>query len=379
MSKKRRILYILALGHATVDLYSNFPTPLLPLLVTKFDLSVSAVGALISILSISNSLSQLLYGYLSDRMRRSLFVIFGPVVAAFFTCSIGFAPTYPILVGCLVIGGIGVAAFHPQAAAGVGRLGGRRRGLAMSTFATAGTVGFAIGPVVATYTVTYFGLERMPVLMIFGLVTSILLWRWMIDVAPEPKERASPGFFRGLDGHRMPFTLLYVVATLRASVSIGFVNFLVLYLKDTGSSLVTIGWMASLFILSGAVGGMVGGYLSDRVGRKTVLLLSTGLAAPFFSLLLSFDGLPFVLLLMLAGFVFSSATPVNVVIAQELLPENISTVSSMIMGAAWGVGGMMVGLYSLAADVYGVAAVLRGLAFMPLFICLFILPFKMKK
>jgi FSR family fosmidomycin resistance protein-like MFS transporter len=248
----------------------------------------------------------------------------------------------------------------------------------MSTFTTAGTIGFAAGPLIATYTVTYLGFGRLPLLMVIGLITSVILWRWVGDIDPEERKGASPGFFRRLNSRLKPFLFLYVVTTLRASISIGFVNFLVLYLKDKGSSLVIIGWMASLFTLSGAIGGMVGGYLSDHIGRKRILLISTGLAAPFFFILFYLNGLPFVLLLMLSGFIFNAATPVNVVIAQELLPENISTVSSLIMGAAWGLGGLMVGLYGLAADAYGLTTVLQGLALLPLIVCLFILPLRLR-
>src|SRR5512132_2588129 len=106
-------LLLLASAHLTIDAYSSFFSPLLPLLVRKFGLSLTLVGTLVALASVTSSFGQPLFGLVGDRLRRPWFVAVGPLCAAVFMSAIGVAPTYGALVALLMCGGIGVAAFHP--------------------------------------------------------------------------------------------------------------------------------------------------------------------------------------------------------------------------------------------------------------------------
>src|SRR5712692_6605149 len=141
-------LALLAAAHFSIDAYSSFFSPLLPLLVTRLHLSLTRVGALVALASVASSFSQPLFGFLSDRVHRPWFVAVGPPVAALFLSAIGLAPSFGGLVALLVLGGIGVAAFHPQAAVLASGLS-TSRSLAMSVFVTGGTLGFSLGPLYA--------------------------------------------------------------------------------------------------------------------------------------------------------------------------------------------------------------------------------------
>src|SRR6187397_1557342 len=99
-------LALLAFAHFTIDAYSSFFSPLLPLLVDRLHLSLTQVGGLVSLAAVSSSFSQPLYGWASDRLARPWFVAFGPVVAALFLSAIGLAPSYASLVALLMIGGM---------------------------------------------------------------------------------------------------------------------------------------------------------------------------------------------------------------------------------------------------------------------------------
>src|SRR5213593_2280638 len=136
-------LALLSLGHFTIDSYSSFFSPLLPLLVHKLHLNLTLVGSLVALSAVSSSFSQPLFGWLADRVHRPWFVAFGPLVAAVFMSAIGLAPSFGALVALLMLGGIGVASFHPQAAVLASELG-PRRALAMSFFVSGGTLGFAL-------------------------------------------------------------------------------------------------------------------------------------------------------------------------------------------------------------------------------------------
>src|SRR5205814_3354211 len=138
-------LAVLAAGHFTIDAYSSFFLPLLPLLAQRLGLNYAMVGGLTAMASLSSSFSQPLFGVLADRLRRPWFVALGPMIAAVFMASIGLAPSYPARVALLVAGGVGVAMFHPQAASLAGSTSAQR-GLAMSWWVTGGTLGWALGP-----------------------------------------------------------------------------------------------------------------------------------------------------------------------------------------------------------------------------------------
>ena len=145
-------LAILSAAHFTIDSYSSFYLPLLPLLVPRLGLNYTLVGTLVAVGAMSSSFAQPVFGFVSDRLSRPWFVALGPLVAAVFLASIGAAPSYAALVALLVLGGFGVSAFHPQTASLAGQTGGDR-GKAMSFWVTGGTLGWALGPMFATASV----------------------------------------------------------------------------------------------------------------------------------------------------------------------------------------------------------------------------------
>jgi len=123
-------LLLMTAAHFTLDAYSSFFSPLLPLLATRLHLNLALVGALVALSSVSSSFSQPVFGLIADRLRRPWFVGLGPLLAAVFLSAIGMAPSFWALVALLMLGGMGVAAFHPQAAALVTE-SSPRRSLAM--------------------------------------------------------------------------------------------------------------------------------------------------------------------------------------------------------------------------------------------------------
>src|SRR5499427_4482311 len=185
-----RRLAVLTLGHFTIDAYSSFFLPLLPLLALRLGLNYAMVGGLTAMASMSSSFLQPVFGLFADRLRRPWFVALGPLLAATFMASVGLAPRYETLVALLVLGGVGVAMFHPQAASLAGSTSAQR-GLAMSWWVTGGTLGWALGPAYATGIVHRFGLDHTWLAAIPGLVLCALLFTWFGRVAPHPVSRAA--------------------------------------------------------------------------------------------------------------------------------------------------------------------------------------------
>lgn len=120
------------------------------------------------------------------------------------------------------------------------------------------------------------------------------------------------------------------------------------------------------YLFASGVGGFFGGPAADRWGPKQVIAWSLVAATPFLFAASSLEGAAFVITLALGGFFLQSTLPVNVVFGQSIAPVSAATVSSLMMGFAWGTGGMTVPLTGFVADRIGIEWTLAGLSFVPL-------------
>ena len=356
-------LGLLTFGHLTIDSYSSFFSPLLPLLVEKLHLNLTLVGTLVALSSVTSSFSQPFFGFVSDRLRRPWFVALGPLASAVFMSSLGMAPTYAALVALLMLAGLGVASFHPQAAVFASEASPRRN-LAMGFFISGGTLGFALGPLFAVGVVSAFGLERTYVAAIPGIVATGLLLAWLARATPRPAHHARGVPLGELRPVLKPLTLLYVTTVSRSAVSYGFMTFLPLYFHERGYTLSRSGGILSLYLLLGAMGGFLGGVLSDRIGGVRVMIASFIGAIPLYAAFLMLPDALGIVALMVGTFVMQISLPVNVVLGQELSPRHSSTISSLLMGAAWGVGALLIGPIGALADRSGLHAALGVLSCM---------------
>jgi FSR family fosmidomycin resistance protein-like MFS transporter len=260
-----------------------------------------------------------------------------------------------------MLGGIGVAAFHPQAAA-LAREVSPRPAIAMAIFVTGGTLGFALGPLLAVSVVGMFGLERTWVAALPGLLVAGALLAWFARVRPRVRDAAARPRLAELRPVLRPLTLLYFVVVCRSAVSYGFMTFLPLYLHRLGWSVAQGGAMLTVHLVFGALGGFLGGWLADRWGGRRVVVRSFVLAAPLYVAFLFLPDWRGLVCLVAGGFFLQSSLPVNVVMGQELSPQHSSTISSLLMGAAWGVGALLIGPIGVLADARGLHAALLTLA-----------------
>jgi MFS transporter, FSR family, fosmidomycin resistance protein len=134
-------LLILALGHFTNDMYHSFLSPLLPLVVAKFNLTLAMAGLLGTSLSLTSSYTQLFFGSIADRMSRPLLSAIGPAVTSIMMALVGVVPSYPLLLVVLAVCGLGTACFHPQSFALAGAFSRDRRGTGLAFFIAGGELG----------------------------------------------------------------------------------------------------------------------------------------------------------------------------------------------------------------------------------------------
>jgi FSR family fosmidomycin resistance protein-like MFS transporter len=338
---------LLAMGHFINDSYQGFITPLLPLLMTKLDFGLALAGLVTSIASVSTSLIQPLFGHLADRSTTPYFIVAGPLVTALFLGSIGWVDSYGMLIIIVVVAGLGTAAFHPQAAALVGGFSENRRGLGMSIFVTGGSAGHSIGPLIIIPVVTTLGLEYSLITIIPGVLVSILLFKFVPTTVTADLEL---NLERIKPRRHSLLLLLLTIVILRSFIIVGYSTYVPIYLNNNGFSLLLAGAALTVFELSGAIGAIIGGPLSDKMGVKSVVLWSLVLALPLLWLFLHSTGIIALLFLGVAGFMLFSAIPVSIILAQHFFPRQKSTVSSLMMGFAWGIGGLLVTPLGILAE-----------------------------
>jgi FSR family fosmidomycin resistance protein-like MFS transporter len=370
----------LAVGHGTVDVYGSFLPPLLPLFALRFNLSLTLVGTLVSILTIADGLSQPLFGYWGDRMRRPWLVMITPLWVAVITAFLGLATGYAMLAALLIIAGAGRSAFHPQGAAGIADYAWGRRGLALSLFTAGGNLGFASGPILVTALVTLAGLPGTLYAMPLGIAVTVLLYHTVFkDYSIRPTTWTPPPLrkvLKNLARYRGGFIRLWFLVVLRSLTYFSLFSFLPIIFTHHGLSTLQTGVMTSFFLLGGAVGGLVGGWLADRVRERVVIAGSLVIAFPMLQLSLMLTGVWGTVFLILGGFCLLSSAPVTIGLAQRYAPGSAATASSLMLGLGWGTGGLLVTLVGMLADWVGPGVALRiqGLCLVAAFLLALTLP-----
>ena len=357
-------IWKVASTHIVVDAYTNIYAPLLPLLMPALGLSYAAAGTLAMCFQMANSVSQLGFGALADRWQPRTLVVLGPLLAVIVLSFIGLA-TSPFTLGViLVLGGLGGAAFHPPAAALVYRLADHRKGLAMSAHLSGGSLGFAFAPVLFAPFIATMGLGWSPLIMLPGLLALAITLRHVPPMPlPPAHERSTLATLRPA---AVPLSLLYFTIVLRTTTSYGFMTFAPTLLTEGGFTIGEASTAVSIYLFASGVGGFVGGPLADRYGPRRVILWSLIAAVPFMAVAPRLSPTGFTAMLALGGLLLQSTLPISVTFAQSFVKGGAATVSSLMMGFAWGMGSLFVPLIGAGADRFGIEQTLAVLAFVPL-------------
>ena len=364
-----KILIPLSLVHFSGDFYSSFISPLFPVFIDKIGLSLAQVGLLAGISRFLMFIVQPMSGYWADRHPSRSFILIGLLMPIIFIPLTGMATSFYGLLFCIVIGSTGSSLFHPPVTGMVPQYAGSNLGLAMSIFNTAGTLAFGVGPIFITWYVAHFGLSAMPMTMAIGLS----IWIYFYWVIPKPKgdEMAQYGFLetlrQTLGSVWQPILLIWIVMVMRALVGQSLLTFMPVLWVQKGHTIVSAGVLFSIFTISGTVAGILCGHLSDRMGYKRLLWITHGLMTPFLLMFLLIPGKWIYPATILAGGFNMASLPLGVVMAQKIAPKGRSMVASLMMGLAFGTGGILSPIVGKLGDIFTIQSVLIVLVCVPVF------------
>jgi FSR family fosmidomycin resistance protein-like MFS transporter len=355
----RRAMAVLSAGHLFTDLNQGAVAALLPFLIADRDISLAAAGAILFAATVSSSIVQPLFGIFSDRRPVPALMPLGVLLAG---CGMA-------LVLCVVLSGIGVAAFHPEAARFANYVSGSGRARGMSFFSVGGNAGFALGPALATPLVILLGLPGAVFLAVPAVIMAAVLFHElprMLGFKPEAVESERETVANAPE-HWGPFVRMIGVVTARSFVYFGLVAFVASYYERVLDVSPALGNTAlTLMLFGGAAGTLTMGPLADRFGRRTVLVVSMLVLPPLifcFTLVGPFFGMA---VLILAGAATVGTFGITVVMAQEYLPGRIGLAAGITMGLSIGLGGVGAPLLGLIADNAGLSLTMLVIAVLPL-------------
>lgn len=238
----------------------------------------------------------------------------------------------------------------------------------MAIFISAGTLGMAAGPSVYSNLLTRWGMSQSWWAAIPGILTTIILAAALPSSTGAPQRDTHRVDWSALRAAARPLTILYFLVFIRSIIQITFAQFLPLYLsRERLFSVQQANYALSLYLAFGALGGFVGGHLADRFGGRTVILWSMIGSVPFLTLFFLAQGWISLLGLVLGGLMLLFTIPVNVIMAQQLVPTEAGTISALMMGFSWGMAGLVfIPLTGWLSDYFGMHQVLFSLVLFPL-------------
>jgi FSR family fosmidomycin resistance protein-like MFS transporter len=316
---------LVAGSHMLHDIYSSFLAPLRPLLIEKLGVSLSLASVWDLIMRIPWLLNPVI-GIIAERTAARYFVIVAPAITAVVMSLLGVAHSYTIICILLFTMGISSAMFHVPAPTMVKRLSGERTGQGMSFYMFGGELARTAGPLIITASVSYWGLEGTWKLIPFGLIASFILFLKLrnIKISDELRyKKLARGIALSTLKKYLPFfSVLIGFMLFRAIMKSGLTAFLpTFFYSERGESLWFANSALAVFQLAGALGTILAGSISDKLGRKYTLLIISIISPIMMFLFINSEGwIAFVFLVLMGFFVFAPG-PVLIALVQDRSKE----------------------------------------------------------
>jgi FSR family fosmidomycin resistance protein-like MFS transporter len=371
------VLAVLGVTHLLNDLMQSLIPAAYPILKEAYALDFVQIGLITLTFQVAGAMLQPVIGMATDKYPAP----YSPVVGMMFTLSglvcLAFALSYTMILLSVALIGIGSSIFHPEATRMARYAAGGRQGLAQGVFQVGGQAGGALGPVFAALIVVPWGQPSLAWFAVIALVAMMLL-TWI-----GSKQRQISAEFAALRAARskagqiavshapMTIGIGLVVLTLlmftKNAYSESFRSFYIFYLIERFDlSIQASQLMLFVFLMAAAVGVLIGGVVGDRIGRYRIIWFSVLGPLPLTLMLPYVDLFWTGVLTILINLIMASAFASILIYAMDLLPDRIGLIGGLFYGLNFGLGGVAAAFLGVLADSYGVEAVYRMCAFLPL-------------
>jgi MFS family permease len=361
---RTKIAATIFVAHAIKHLYNSGQGSLImPEIKISLGLNRAQFGSLATSSSVAWWTSTMVAGYLGDKFSNRagmmLAIAMSLMGGAFFL--LGIAPNYKMMLVVMFLAGIGPSLFHPPALGELSRRFPDRRGFAVSLHGMGANIGEVLGaPAVAGLLTFMMWRDVLKISLGPALIVAAAVWLLMPSrkAAVEDAMSSSRGYFASLaDLMRNRVLLLLIIATALRSIGEGGVGgFLSLYMRENLEySVTTVALFLSLAQAAGIVSQPIMGILSDRIGRKPVLVTGTGLVMlSAFALAVAKPGIQLFLAVLVRGAFSFSLHHIFVAAALDAARGVAqSTVVSLIYGAGF-LGTFSPFVAGLISDKYGI-------------------------
>jgi FSR family fosmidomycin resistance protein-like MFS transporter len=367
---KYRHIGLLSVGHMVTDINQGALPAMLPFFIASYDLSYSAAAGIVFAANMTSSIVQPLFGHAADRFSKPWLLPAGMMLAGAGLGLSGMFQSYQWILFLAIASGVGIAAYHPEAARLVNFAADEKKGAAMSLFGVGGTVGFAIGPLIITGALIQWSLKGTLILFVpvtimgFIMITQFSAFGSLAASRDKGRNVSSAG--KSIENWGA-FARLTITIIGRSIIFYGLNTFIPIYWIDGLNQSKTTGAMAlTIFAGSGIIGNLLGGSLADKIGRKKVILIgmiSLTILLPI--LILSKNVIIATLLLIPIGLMLYGTYSPSIVLGQQYLPNRVGLSSGVTLGVAVAIGGAAAPIIGKIADIYGIWYGMVSIACLP--------------
>lgn len=357
-------IWLITCAHAVTDLSSGALFVALPYFKAKFGLSYAELTAIVLLQNLTSSVSQPIFGYLSDRKARPWWMPFGCITCGAVMLTSLLVPAYQLVLVCTAVSGFGSAIFHPEGAKIVNWLSGKAKGKGASLFSVGGNVGFALGSLFLG-TLLLGNPDMLFIFAVPNLIIGSLLLLAMKHFKRLPQRQGVVK--KAAVSFNLPLMALLGMVLARSTVNSGISTFVPLYYTSfLHGSAAYAASLLTVYLAAGAAGTLLGGPLSDHYGSKKVMLCSILPIAPLLYFFKVLDGSWAFIILALVSVLLAATFTSSLVMAQKMMPGNIAMASGLTLGFSIGLGAMGVLALGHIADAVGLPWVFNLLSVLPI-------------
>lgn len=380
------ILFMVSAVHMLNDSMQVVVSALFPIFQTSLNLSYAQIGWIAFTLNMTSSVMQPVVGLWSDRKPMPWLLIIGMLCSMVGIAGLAFAPSFWIVLCCVIGIGLGSAVFHPEGSRVVYLAAGNKRGLAQSIYQVGGNFGSSLAPLMTIFIFVPLGQRgaiwgTLLAATAIGILLYVVPWysrqlalHGKVQIKKKQSSTDAPSIPSKVVYFGIGILLTIVFARSWYSAAIG--NYYQFFARDAyGLTIQQAQIPLYLFMIFGVVGTFFGGMLADRIGRRTMMIVSLVGSIPLALLLPHLSLFWIYPVISLLGFILQSGFSVSVVYAQEIMPGKVGTASGLVTGFAFGMGAVGSVVLGSVADIKSMEFVMVATSLLPLIGLLsFVLP-----